>query len=221
MAVTLIFSPTISGVSYANALEGGGQGISFGNVVNGEFAPMTSKINNTGHMDVYLHHNAVTEPVNNVVLFLQSYGTSTGFTYGGQRSAVSDFTQFLALGSVSGSYKNNLDGLSGGLWCDMDADASTVNQFDHANFPSLVKIFGKADAGSDLLNGIQIGADSLVYDSSGEQIATTPVAGSIGVPGDTVKGDNAHLKFRIYLPTSWEEGGNYQCELACAYRYTA
>jgi hypothetical protein len=221
MAVTLTFSPTIDGVSFSDALEGGGTGLSFGNVINGTYSPMGDQVQNEGAMDVYMHHDATTDPITNVELFLQVYGASSGFTYGGQRSGVNDYDALLLAGDNSGSSKNNLDGMSGGIWVDMNWDAETLNQFDITNFPTVVKIFGKNDEGININNGIIISNQCMVYDDTGETGAITPEDGKIGKSGDSILGTNAHLKFRIYLPTAWTEGGNYQVELACAYRYTA
>ena len=221
MSVTLTFSNTMRGVGFQDSLEGGGVGTSFGNVINGTYSPMGDQVQNEGAKDVYLYHDATTDPITNVELFVQIYGASSGYTYGGQRSGVNDYNAFVNMGAASGVSKNNLDGQSGGLWVDMEWDAEQLNQFDITNFPDVVRIFGKDSEGVDINSGITIRSESMVYDDAGETGAITPVHGTIGKENDATLGDNAHLKLRVYFPSDWEEGGNYQIELACAYRYTA
>ena len=146
----------------------------------------------------------------------------TGFTYGGADSSAGDNTTIISLGNASGSSKNNADGLSGGLWIDMDADASSVNQFDQANFPSFVKIYGDSlTDGIDLNSAFPLITDAMVYDAPGETLASAPVAGQIGKANDTVLGDNAKVKLRIYLPDAYVDGGIVQWEWVIAYSFTS
>jgi hypothetical protein len=223
MAVLLTISETLSGAAVSDALAAGGTGIDLGSCVNSQFAPIIDKSANTGAQDVYIRHDAVDDPITDVKLFLQQYGVGTGFTYGGADSAANDFTSLVNLGNASGSSKNNADGLSGGIWVDMDWDASTVNQFDQANFPALVKIFGDGGTdGVDLASAFEVNSAAMVYDNASvETAASAPVTGQIGVSGDTALGDHAHLKFRIYLPDAFAQGGIYQSEIVVAYSYTS
>jgi hypothetical protein len=222
MAVVLTISETINGSAVADSLAGGGTGVDFGSVVNNQFAPLIDKTLNTGAKALYVRHNAVTDPITDVKTFIQEYGVGTGFSYGGADSAAGDFTTMRDLGAASGSNKNNGDGLSGGLWIDMDADASTTNQFDQATFPLLVKIFGDSSTdGIDLASAFPIAADAMVYDAPGETVGSAPEAGKIGKAADTVLGDNAKLKLRIYLPDAYADGGIVQWEMVTAYSATA
>jgi hypothetical protein len=126
------------------------------------------------------------------------------------------------LANASGSSKNNNDGLSGGVWIDMDWDASTTNQFDQGTFPTLVKIFGDGlTDGISLASAFTLKADALVYAAPAETAATTPVDGKIGKNNDTVLGDNAHLKLRMYVPNAFASGGILQFEIVIAYSFTA
>ncbi|MGL6123477.1 MAG: hypothetical protein ACRC1W_10755, partial [Shewanella sp.] len=146
MAVTLTISESIDGAAISDSLAGGGTGVDLGSVSNSSYAPVTDRSANTGAQNLYIRHDATIDPITNFKIYLDSY-TATGFTYGGAVSAASDYASIKTMGQGSGSSKNNNDGLSAGIWMDMDADASTANQFDQATFPSLVKIFG--DAGTD------------------------------------------------------------------------
>jgi len=222
MTVLLTLSETINGAAVADSLAGGGTGVDFGSVVNNQYAPLIDKSLNTGAKTIYMRHDATIDPITDVKFFIQEYGLGTGFSYGGANSAAGDYTTLVGLGNSSGSSKNNADSLSGGLWIDMDADASSVNQFDQANFPSLVKIFGDSGTdGVDLASAFQLIADSMVYDAPGETLASAPVLGQIGKANDTVLGDNSKIKLRVFLPDTFTDGGIVQWELVTAYSYTA
>lgn len=222
MAVLLTVSETLNGTAVADSLAGGGSGIDFGSVVTGQFSPIIDKDLNQGAKTLYVRHDATIDPITDVKTFIQEYGVGTGFSYGGAASANDDFNTLVALGNASGSSKNNADGFSGGVWIDMDADASEVNQFDQAGSPTFVKIYGdNGTDGIDLDSGFALQPDAMVYDSVGETLASAPVAGQIGKAGDTVLGDNAKLKMRTYLPTSFPDGGIVQWEWVIAYSFTA
>jgi hypothetical protein len=229
MAVLLTVSETLNGSAIADILEGpdplegGGTGIDLGAVVNNQYAPFTApKGDNLGAQTLYIRHNANDFPITDVGFFIQEYGVGTGFTYGGADSAANDIATLISLGTFSGSSKNNADGMSGGLWIDMDSDVSTTNQFDHAGFPGVVKIFG--DNGTDGINlasAFELQSAAMVYDSGGETQATSPVNGQIGIANDSGLGDNAKIKLRIYLPNTFTDGGYVQCEIVCKYSYTS
>ena len=223
MAVSLTISETLGGSALSDSLAGGGTGLDFGSVVNNSFAPIIDKTANTGRQDIFVRHDAVDDPITSLKVYIGQFGLLTGFSYGGARTAAGDYTKVKALGQASGSSKNNADGLSGGLWMDMDADVSVANQFDQAARPSLVKIFGdNGTDGIDLASAFLIAADAMVLNSGGSEVlATTPVAGSIGKAGDTVLGDNAHVRKRIYIPNSESEGGVFQFEFVWSYSYTS
>lgn len=222
MAVLLTVSETLNGAAIADSLQGGGTGIDLGAVVNNQFAPLIDKTANTGAQTLYIRHNAVDFPITDVGFFIQQYGTGTGFTYGGADTAANDFTTLVGLGTSSGSSKNNADGNSGGLWLDMDADASTTNQFDQAGFPTVVKIFGDAGTqGISLASAFDLQPAALVYAAPAETLASAAVLGQIGKANDTVLGDNAKVKLRIYLPNSYTDGGYVQTELVVKYSFTS
>ena len=222
MAGVLTVSRTINGAAAADILAGSGTGVDLGSIQNGSFAPITDKTANTGKEDLYIRHDG-TVKITNLKVFIQQQGASTAFTYGGADSPANDFTNIKALGSASGASKNNSDGLSGGLWMEMDFDISNASRFDQASRPTLVKIFGdNGTDGQDLASAFPIVADSMVYDvASVETAGSTPVAGEVGASGDTVLGDNSHLQFRIYRPTTdVSMSGIVQFELVFSYAFT-
>jgi hypothetical protein len=142
---------------------------------------------------------------------MQTYGVGTGFTYGGADSAANDFVSMKNLANASGSSKNNANGLSGGLWIDMDWDASTTNQFDQATFPTVVKIYGDGlTDGISLASAFTLNSAAMVYNNPPETAASSPVSGQIGKAADTVLGDAAHVKLRIYVPLAYSTGGIFQ-----------
>jgi len=222
MTVLLTLSETLDGAAVADALAAGGVGVDLGSVVNNSFAPVILKSANTGAQNLYISHDAVTDPITDVKTFLQTYGVGTGFTYGGADTAANDFTTLKNLANASGSSKNNGDGLSGGLWIDMDWDASTTNQFDQASFPTVVKIYGDGlTDGISLASAFALNSAAMVYNAPGETAASSPVTGQIGKAANTVLGDAAHVKLRIYVPNAYSNGGIVQWEVVTAYSYTS
>ena len=221
MAVVLTISETLGGGAISDALAGGGTGVDVGPVTNNSYAPLTDKINNQGEQDIFVSHDGVAS-ITDAGIFLQTFGVGTGFSYGGADSAAADYAQLIAYGNASGSSKNNGDGLSGGLWVDMDWDSNDTTRFDQANFPAVVKIFGDAGTdGIDLASAFTLATAGMVYDSGGETSASAPVAGEIGPSGSTTLGDNAHSKYRIYLPQAASAGGIIQWEVVYRYSFTA
>jgi hypothetical protein len=226
MAVNLTVSKTINGSAVSDSLAGGGTGVDLGSCVNNQYAPLTNKTANTGKQDIYVRHNATIDPITAFSIYIQQFGTGTGFTYGGAATAAGDFTTLTGLGNSSGSSKNNADGLSGGLWMEMDAFVATANQFDQSSRPTYVKIFGdnggSAGDGVSLTSAFTVKGAAMVRDASGtETAASAAVDGKIGKSGDTVLGDNAHLAFRMYLPNSHPDGGILQWETVFSYSFTA
>ena len=222
MTVLLTISETIDGSAVADALAGGGTGVDFGSTVNDQYSPLIDKSANTGAKTLYIHHDATIDPITDVKTFIQEYGVGTGFTYGGADTAANDYTSLKSLGNASGSSKNNADGLSGGVWIDMDADASTTNQFDQATFPTVVKIYGdNTTDGTDLATALSLNSAAMVYDAPGETLASAPVTGQIGKATDTVLGTNGKIKLRAYLTALYANGGIVQWEWVIAYSFTA
>lgn len=229
MAVTLFFQDAKSAAGanvYADSLVGGGSGVDFGQVVNGQYAPIIDQSLNTGAQIAYLNHDAVESPITEVKFYLGNY-TTTGFTYGGSNTAAADLTSILAQGQTSdesASAKNNINGLAGGLWMDMEWNVSTTNQFDISTRNTNVKIFGNAGTdGIDLASAFTLSADALLYssDDTAEVDATTPVAGSIGINDDAVLGDYAKVRYRVYLRTDFPDGGYFQVALQVSYAHLA
>lgn len=229
MAVTLFVQSAKSAAGanvFADSLAGGGTGIDFGQVVNGQYAPIIDQPTNDGALAVYFNHDAVVDPITNLKLYLGSY-TLTGFTYGGAASAASNLSDILAEGQASdesAGAKNNSNGLAGGLWFDQEWNVSQANQFDIATRSANVKIFGNGGTqGIDAASAFLIGADAMLYsaDDAAEVDATTPVAGSIGKNNDTVLGDYAKLRFRVYLRTAFPDGGIFQAALVARFSFTA
>jgi len=219
----------------ADSLGGGGTGTDLGQVTNGSFAPITPpQGNNVGGQDWFFTHDAAVDQITDTKIFIADYAVSTGFTYGGPatRSSAADFASLKALGLASGSSKTNADGLSGGIWTEMkvlDMIAVTT-QFDQASNPSTVKIYGdNTTDGTDLANSFTIAADAMVIstdqssggDATDGFLPTAPVAGSVGINNDTVLGDTCHLRHRIFLPTSFSDGGIHQLGLTIAFTFTA
>lgn len=225
MTVSLTISESIDGTQVADALEGGDTGVDLGSVSNGQWAPFTApKASNLGAQTLYIHHDAVVDPITNLRLHIEQFSG----TYGGARTAAGDYTDIKAMGAASGSSKTNNDGLSAGLWLDMDSDVSAINQFDWATNGigqggnDSVAIFGDSGTdGIDEASAFTLAAAAMVYDAAGEQQASAPVAGSVGVSGSTTLGDNAKIKLRIYLTSAFAEGGIYQFDYAFTYSFTA
>lgn len=230
MAVSLTVSDTLDGAAVSDALTGGvNPGIDLGSVINGSWTPVTNKATNDGVRDVYIAHNGVNE-ITDVGTFVQQYGTGSGNTYGGAKTASDDFnaatTGLKALGQNSGSSKNNGDGLSGGLWVDHDWDSSLANQFDFAtngggSGNDTVIIYGdNGTEGVDLASAEPLRSESCVYNAPGETNGSAPVDQKIGPAGNTTQGDAAHVKMRFYLPLSHPDGGVIQFEWVIKYSAT-
>lgn len=217
MAVSLIISTVINGTQVADALAGGGTGFDLGPTTNGSYSNVVDQNANTGSANLYIRHDATVDPITDVKFFIAEYSQS----YGGANSPSDDFTTLTNLGSASGNSKNNADGNSGGLWADQDFDASTINQFDVINFPTVVNIYGQASQGVDVDSAFVMRADSATYDSAGEQQPSAPEDGKIGISGDTVLGDNSKQKLRLYLPQAFPDGGIHQWDWVISYAFTA
>ena len=107
MSVSLTVSETISGSAVADSLAGGGTGVDLGSVVNNSYGPITLKADNTGRQNLFVRHDAVTDPITDVKTFMQQFGTGTGFTYGGASTAALDYTSLKSLANASGNSKSS------------------------------------------------------------------------------------------------------------------
>ena len=252
MAVTLTVSETLDGAAVADVLATPGPvntGVDHGSVVNGSYAPLTNKTDNTGRKDLFIRHDATVDPITDVKTFMQEYGVGTSYGYGGADSAANDFTTMKNLGNSSGSSKNNADGNSGGLWIDMNAvltDTVASTQFDFAtngfadwdgaSFTTTsggddtVGIYGNSLTDAvDLASSFPMRSEAMVIDSdqasggdaTNGYVPTAPVEGQIGKDGDTALGDNAHTKLRVYVRSDTTDGGIVQWEWVIAYSFTA
>ena len=235
MTVSLTISETLDGAQIADALSGGGTGTDLGQVTNGSFSPITPPaVNNQGRQDWFIRTDATVDQITDTKIFMQEYGVGTGFSYGGPaaRSAAIDFTSLKNLANASGGDKTNSDDLSGGLWMEQEVITmiSETNQFDQAGRSTFVKIFGDGlTDGVDLASAFVFNAASMVIDTdqasggngSAGFIPTAPVAGEIGINGDTALGDNCHIGLRIYTPGSFSEGGIFMVEGVIAFTFTA
>jgi hypothetical protein len=231
MAVTLTISETINGAEVSDALSGGGTGIDFGQVVNGQFCPLTSQALNEGAQILYLRHNATIDPVTNLKFYLDSYAR-TGFTYGGAVTAASDYNALKAEGALSDVTvlaKNNANGLASGVWMEQQYNVTTTGQFDIATArgsdpgSKYVKIFGRANQGIDEATAFTVIKESCLYtpDNVAENAPSAPVDGKIGKSDDTVLGNRSKLRFRTYLRTAFVDGGIFQASLIARFSYTA
>ena len=240
MAVSLIVSKSVAGTAVADTLAGGGTGLDYGNVTNGSYAPLTLQSANTGAQDFFIRANSTTDPVTAVKLYVVDY-TTTGATWGGGNvSSAADLAALTSLGSASGSSKNNGDGLSGGLWTEVDWTASSTNQFDLATRPSRVLAFGKngtatvtgspdnsAKNGTSSTLAFNVGLDAnSYYNGSTEVAATAAVNGQLAGTGQltatqSTLGNRLHLRNRIYIPNSFADGGIFQFAHAIQFSFTS
>lgn len=218
MTVAIIAAKTLNGADVADALAAAGVGLDHGPVVNGQYTNVINQASNTGWADLYLRHDAVTDPITDVVTFIQPYSQ----TYGGDgASAAADFATLKSKGDASSNDANN-DGNGGGLRIEHDADIPGVlgvSAFD--NTRAQVGIY-KTGVGDSLANGIPLHIDACVRDVVGiETDAITPQTGKIGKSGDADLGDRAHIKLRYYLESAAPEGGIIQWDYPIGYSFTS
>jgi hypothetical protein len=228
MAVTLTISETLTGSGLADALSGGGTGLDLGQVINGQFTPITDQPTNDGSQEIYLSHSAVVDPITEVKTYVQQYGVGTGFTYGGANSAAADITKLLNMGNASASANaNNADGLANGLHIDMDWQVTMANQFNPSRIGTNVRIFGDnggaaTGEGRNLATAFSMHVDAMSRNNGGTEVdASAPQTGKIGKTGDTSLGDRAHFKKRFFLRTDETDGGILQWEFVVSFSYTA
>jgi hypothetical protein len=223
MAVTLTVSETITGANASDTLAGGSTGLDLGQVTNGQYSPLTSQAGNTGHQDIFIRHDAVTDPITDVKFYLAQY---TG-VYGGANSAAADFTTVSNYGAAdSGATTNNGDGLSRGAHIDMSWDVATASQFGYGREATGQKrIFGKSytgNTGLSLALAFDLHVDACSYWNGATEVdATTPVTGKIGKSTDTVLGNRGHIRNRFYLHAGETNGGVVQYDFVTSFAYTA
>lgn len=219
MTVLLTVAKTINGSAVADSLAGGGTGVDLGQILNAQYGPIISKPANTGWQNLFIRHDAAVDPITDVKTFIDEFSQ----TYGGNDTSADDYNLIKAKGAASGNSANNADGLSSGLRIEHDADIANslgASAFDGTR--AQVKIYGKSSLGIDLATAYDLHVDSLVYNNAGTEVdATTPVTGKIGKSGDTVLGDRAHVKLRLYLEEAATQGGIVQFDWVIAYAYTA
>ena len=223
MAVAITLSETLDGAAVSDVMAGVAPpetGVDLGNVINGSFTPVTDKGNNQGHQDLFVSHDGVNE-ITDVGTFVQPYETGTGNSYGGAKNATDDFsgavTGLVALGDAVQTSKNNADGLSGGLWIDMDWDGTDGTRFEPSNGD--VYIY-KTGVGIELANAVDAHINAMVYNNAGETAASAAETGKIGPAANTVLGDAFHFNLRWYLPTSHPDGGIIQFEYVIKFSAT-
>lgn len=223
MAVLLTISETPAGPEVSDTLAGGDAGLDLGQVVNGQYAPLTNQGLNQGWQNLYFSHDATVDPITDVKTYLAQYSG----TYGGPANAAADLTTMLTYGADdTGATKNNQDGLSRGLHIDMSWNVSDVNAFDYSReLTGQKRIYGKDYAGVDgssLADAFLMHVDAMSYwNGTTEVDATTPVAGQIGKSDDTILGNRAHILMRMYLHSAALDGGIIQWDYVTSYSYTA
>lgn len=240
MAVILTVSETLGGAEVSDTLAGAGTGVDLGQVVNSQYAPIVGdQALNGGAQVLYFRHNATIDPITNLKIYMDSY-SRTGFTYGGASTALSDYNTLKSEGdasAVTAAEKNNSTGLAGGLWMEMQRNIASSNQFDIAtdrisNDPLIydqgpgtkfVKIFGKGNNGIDEASAYGVIREACVYtpDNLAENDPSASVDGKIGIETDSVLGNRAKIRFRVYLREAFADGGIFQVALLARFSYTA
>jgi len=232
-AVLITVSESLNGTLVADLLNGGGSGVDMGSITNNSYGPIGpgGPSDNSGAKNIYARHDGA-NPITNMRTMIRPFGGITGFTYGGSESPNDDMTTLKNLANISGDSKNNANGLSGGVWIDMDADVASINQFDFANngFDSVGGSNGGNDTvrkyGDNLIDGVTleeafpVKADAMVYNSGGETVASAPVDEQLGEAGNSVLGDNFKAKLRAYLPDNFDKSGVLQFEFVIVYAFT-
>lgn len=221
MAVALTVSKTLGGAQVSDSLAGGGTGLDLGQVVNGEFTPITDQSTNQGHQDVYIRHDAAVDPITDVKTFVAEFSQ----TYGGADSAAADIATLIAKGQAdSEATANNGDGLSAGLRIEhAGQDIGSLGASAFLPSRAQVEIYGDDGTdGIDLASAFDLHVDALIYNNAGSPVdATTPVTGQIGKSGDTVLGDVAWVGLRFYLEDAASDGGILQWDWVIGYNFTA
>lgn len=222
MAVSLTIGEVYPPVSdIADGLAGGGSGYNIGSVTSGQWGPITNKISNLGHKDLYVKHDG-TNKITDIRLSIAEYGTTTGFSYGGDDSSSNDYTNVVAQGANTGDSKNSSDNNSNGAWFEFQSDVSDANRFDVSPRSQYVKRIGEGGNGVDIATGYLIDAAAMTYDAPGKTNASAPVNGELGPAGNTILGEIMHLQMRHYVrQTGAEINGRVQYEMILSYAFTS
>lgn len=221
MAVNLLISKTLTGGAVNDSLAGGSSGLDLGQVINGEYSPIVDKSANSGHQDLYISHDATIDPIQDYKTYIATYSG----VYGGANSAIADIATVIAKGQADNELTaNNSDGLSSGFR--IEHNGFGIGGLGASAFlPSRaqVNIYGNNGTdGIELASAFDLHVDALVYDNAGvEQDATTPETGKIGIIGDSVLGDHAHLGLRFYLEDAAPDGGIAQWDFVQSFSFTA
>jgi hypothetical protein len=221
MAVSLLISKTLTGGAVADSLAGGSTGLDLGQVINGEYAPVIDAPSNTGYQDLYVSHDATIDPIQDFKSYIAQYSG----VYGGANSAVADIATVIAKGQADNeATANNSDGLSSGYRIE-HAGIAIGSLGASAFLPSRaqVNIYGNNGTdGIDLASAFDLHVDAMVFDNTGVEVdATTPETGKIGIIGDAVLGDHAHVGLRFYLEDAAPDGGIIQFDTIFAFSFTA
>lgn len=221
MAVNLTISKTLGGAGVSDSLAGGSTGLDLGQVINAQYVPIINKTANTGHQDIYVRHDATIDPIDDYKTFITQFSG----TYGGADSAVNDIATLISKGQADNeATANNSDGFASGFRIE-HAGFSIGSLGASAFLPSRaqVQIYGdNGTDGIDLASAFDLHVDALVWDNASvETDASSPQTGKIGVTGDSVLGDNAHVGVRFYLEDSAPDGGILQWDWVHAYSFTA
>lgn len=221
MAVNLTISKSLSGAGISDVLAGSSSGLDLGQVINSQYVPIISQAANTGYQDIYMYHDAVVDPIDDYKTYIAQYSGS----YGGADSAVNDIATLIAKGQADNELTaNNNDGLSSGFRIEhAGIDIGSLGASAFLPSRAQVNIYGNSGTdGIDLASAFDLHVDALVWDNASvETDATTPETGKIGVTGDTVLGDQAHVGVRFYLEDSAPDGGILQWDWVHAYSFTA
>jgi hypothetical protein len=193
-----------------------------GQTINGQYTPIISQASNTGHQDIYLSHDATIDPITSVVSFIAAYSQAYG---GAGANAAADLATLISKGQADSEVTaNNNDGLSGGLRIEHGGiDIAGLGASAFLPSRAQVDIYGNNGTdGIDLASGFDLHEDACVYNNAGTEVdATTPVTGQIGVTGDTVLGDQAHIGLRYFLETAAPDGGIIQWDWVVSFSFTA
>lgn len=226
---TLVASDTTAPAEFSDALAGGGTGLNLGQVSNGLYSPIVNQSTNDGAQLVYLSHDATIDPITDVKVYINTFSQ----TYGGAVSAASDYTSIKNEGqtsTASAGDKNNSNGTSSGLWVDFKWDVSQTNQFDIASRGSEVKIFGDGGTdGIDAASAFPMITAAMLYaaNSSTEAAPSAAESGKIGkssvsgYAGDSVLGNRAKIRKRVYLRSAFPDGGIFQVDYIYRFSFSA
>jgi hypothetical protein len=222
MAVNLTVSKILNPpTQVSDSLAGGGTGLDLGQVVNGQYTPIINQASNTGYQDVFISHDATVDQITDVGTYIAQFSQ----TYGGADSAANDIATLISKGqSDNEATANNSDGLASGLRIEHGGiDISGLGASAFLPSRAQVNIYGNNGTdGIDLASAFDMHVDAMVYNNAGSEVdATTPVTGQIGITGDTVLGDQAHVGLRFYLEDSAPDGGIIQWDWVIAYSFTA